>query len=639
MKKRTYISYQVYVISVLILSFLNSFTGIAQKKNNSITENHFVKYAYSDLTKAYQIAKIAVEKYEKESNDKKLLESYSNFSEILFLKRKKDRSFEYCVKALELALKLKNYEKQAELYIRLGRIHTEKFQYQKALNKFKKASQIIDKHKFYKQKSDLHTASGLLYQVQENPTARSEFHKSIHLSDSIQYSLGAINAYNALATSFIPKHHDSTEIYYKKAMQKALQSENVLMECILRINLAYIDLVKNDNEKAKKVLLESAKTSKKIGHDAGLFWTNMFLGMYYKNIGNYQESVNSYKLAVSDYGDLVNDSRKIWAYDLIYTTYYKIEDYEKAIFYKDIYHNLKDSILNIKKFRAFNELKIAHEIDNKNNRIAFLKKEKQLEIQEKQQILFLTILILIIATIVLLLFKQRIKHQKQMRKKENELHKKDKQQLIHEQEIQKKIALIEGKNEESNRISRELHDGLGGHLASIRMELSQVNETLQRQDIKKINHKLLNAVSELRKLSHDLDNNYAADKNFKSLLFELIKEYQHVYDFRIQLALYPENILDNFPSHLTHHLYRVIQEVLTNINKHAYTKEAVISFTKHTKQLSIIIEDNGIGFDVQKNTNGIGLKNIKKRIDELSGQITIDSSIGKGTHILIDIPL
>jgi signal transduction histidine kinase len=89
-------------------------------------------------------------------------------------------------------------------------------------------------------------------------------------------------------------------------------------------------------------------------------------------------------------------------------------------------------------------------------------------------------------------------------------------------------------------------------------------------------------------------------------------------------------------------IFRIIQELITNIVKHAEATVGSIQFTKHEKSLNILIEDNGKGFKLSKietSSEGIGLYNIEKRIEYLEGNFTIDSTLGKGTSIIIDIPL
>ena len=99
-----------------------------------------------------------------------------------------------------------------------------------------------------------------------------------------------------------------------------------------------------------------------------------------------------------------------------------------------------------------------------------------------------------------------------------------------------------------------------------------------------------------------------------------------------------EDRLDNL---LEITIFRIIQELVTNIIKHSQATSANISITNHQDSLSIIIEDNGIGFDMKKiqHKDGMGLSSIEKRVEHLEGTLEVDSTEGNGTTILIDIPL
>ncbi|MFT6934729.1 MAG: two-component system sensor histidine kinase DegS [Maribacter sp.] len=82
--------------------------------------------------------------------------------------------------------------------------------------------------------------------------------------------------------------------------------------------------------------------------------------------------------------------------------------------------------------------------------------------------------------------------------------------------------------------------------------------------------------------------------------------------------------------------------MIANIIKHSGASNATIQFTQHEDNLNIIVEDNGTGFDmsaIQRNKNGMGLGTIGKRIEHLEGNFTVDSVLGKGTSIVIDIPI
>ena len=88
-------------------------------------------------------------------------------------------------------------------------------------------------------------------------------------------------------------------------------------------------------------------------------------------------------------------------------------------------------------------------------------------------------------------------------------------------------------------------------------------------------------------------------------------------------------------------IFRIIQELTTNIVKHAQASEASISLTQHEDVLNIIVEDNGKGFKTGKlqHKEGMGLGSIERRVEHLEGSMEVDSTLGKGTSVIIDIPL
>ena len=86
-------------------------------------------------------------------------------------------------------------------------------------------------------------------------------------------------------------------------------------------------------------------------------------------------------------------------------------------------------------------------------------------------------------------------------------------------------------------------------------------------------------------------------------------------------------------------IFRIIQELITNIIKHSQAKEATIQFSQNEGVLTIMVEDNGKGFELNNTSNGIGLINIEKRMERINGELIIDSSIGSGTTVILNIPL
>ncbi|MBB6460012.1 sensor histidine kinase [Flammeovirga kamogawensis] len=187
-------------------------------------------------------------------------------------------------------------------------------------------------------------------------------------------------------------------------------------------------------------------------------------------------------------------------------------------------------------------------------------------------------------------------------------------------------AILRGQEEERNRIGRELHDYVGGNLA-----LVNKSDDLGDKEIKSIISKTIKVV---RDMSHGLLSPTLDSINFKEAILDLGARYNnenmHVY---LQFHSWPESTnSDNL-----NHCYRITQELLTNAKKHSNATSIYLQFfgEKNANIGRIIYEDNGIGFDIKKINEGIGLKNIKYRSNVIGGTITIESSV-YGTFIRIE---
>ena len=154
------------------------------------------------------------------------------------------------------------------------------------------------------------------------------------------------------------------------------------------------------------------------------------------------------------------------------------------------------------------------------------------------------------------------------------------------------------------KIGEELHDNIGGSLAALKMRLSQLN-----------------------------DPNYYSSLNKEKLCQETFAGSK-----KVELNPFPKNDLnENFDAQLSNNVIRILKEVFTNIIKHANAEKINISITQHLEFLNLIISDNGSGFNTNKFIKGNGLRNIKNRAEIFNGEVLIDSKIGFGTTITINL--
>ena len=209
--------------------------------------------------------------------------------------------------------------------------------------------------------------------------------------------------------------------------------------------------------------------------------------------------------------------------------------------------------------------------------------------------------------------------------------------LIQQQRTQ---AVLEAEERERIRIARDLHDGIGQTLAAARMTLGNFISQ-QRAYIHEMQsplNLLEDSIKEIREISHNMMPSSLTKFGLTSALKQLTNKVNATGKIQIQLQIV--GLKERFDDKIELMLYRIVQEVISNIIKHAGAKKVNIELVKHDTELILIIEDDGRGFDTENTENhGIGLKNIATRVEYLNGNVNFDSSIGRGTSVVIEIPL
>ncbi len=290
------------------------------------------------------------------------------------------------------------------------------------------------------------------------------------------------------------------------------------------------------------------------------------------------------------------------------------------------------------------ELEVKYQTLEKEKEILSLKEEqiiKESELQRQRTIKkafligFLVVLLPIIGLLVL--YFQKLKTQVALNKSQEEVNTQKVYGLMKDQELNLIKATMDGQDKERQRLARELHDSVGGNLASIKLQLSNTDKTDQQQ----IN--IIKQVDETYNQVRDFSHNLIPKKFQKNPITPLVKEYinnvTNGSDQQISFHPYPENEVDQISPALTEELFKIIQELLTNCLKHAKAQNIDIYLNHHNDSLQLLFEDDGVGFETSKAVEGIGFKNIKARLKSLSGEMFVDSALNRGTVISIDIPM
>jgi signal transduction histidine kinase len=184
-------------------------------------------------------------------------------------------------------------------------------------------------------------------------------------------------------------------------------------------------------------------------------------------------------------------------------------------------------------------------------------------------------------------------------------------------------------------IGKELHDNIGQVLSLVRLNLNTLNIPADNEKIASMDNLLDKALIDLRNLSHSLDTDYIRNKGWTEPVVKLMQNLKNTGKYAIEIAF--DNDLPAIKNEKAIILFRMIQEVIQNIVKHAEANTITMKTQKENDKLVIIIQDNGKGFNTTLNADGAGLHNLKNRAKMINADLSINSQPGNGTSINIII--
>lgn len=299
------------------------------------------------------------------------------------------------------------------------------------------------------------------------------------------------------------------------------------------------------------------------------------------------------------------------------------------------YVEAADTASILKTNAAIAELEEKYQNEKKEGKI----KELQSANRTSRYLTLLFVALIALLSLLLLLLRYRYRVRKRATEQQALALKQKIMQQEQEQQIAVTRALLEGEERERRRLAGDLHDGLGGMLATVRMNLSglQLQVAESNRDLGKVLGQLDQSVSELRRIARNMMPESLLRSGLEAALTDLcdalpsdkIKaEYQMIGIPHVQPG--QQEVL----------IYRIVQELLANVLRHADATEVFVQCSQSGHTFYITVEDNGRGFpDPDTSGKGIGMDNIRSRVDFLKGKMDIRTAPGKGTAVNIELHL
>jgi two-component system, NarL family, sensor kinase len=549
-----------------------------------------------------------------------------------YLRVNLDTSEDFANKALVLAHKINDKQIESESYALLGAAQKYRGQFEKASEYHLKALAIKEKY-------------------------GDDYGMSITLND-----IGIVYKNN--------RRYAEALTYYRQSLEHAKKAGELKSIAMLTSNIATVYIDKAIFDSALYYLNQALPVARQSGDSSAIVTVLSNLGEVNGSMKKYPAALNNFyqcliidKIFDDKYGMIIDyadiggvlmkqklfDEAKPYldsAYGIAekenftkdrinvlnsLVTYYTAKgDLEKADELSVSLAKLKDSTQSLEIQKNISELSAKYETAKKEKQI----QQQQFELVKRNYWLAaITGLLLVVGLLAYSFYRSnKLQQAKKL------------QATIMQQQDMATKAIIEAEENERKRIAGDLHDGVGQTMSAAKMNLSSIESRLdfKNDDDKIAFEKIVHLVDESCKEVRSVSHNMMPNALLKSGLSSAVKEFIEKIDNRIlKVNLFSEGLNERLNTNVETVLYRIIQECVNNVIKHSGANELDISLIKDADGIAATIEDNGKGFVVadKQNADGIGLKNIKTRIEYLKGTVDFDSAPGKGTLVAIHVPL
>ncbi len=580
-----------------------------------------------------------------------IINAYQSIAGFYFEKGNFTNALNYSIKAIPFIEQTNNKLALAESYNHLSSIALEQGNYSSSMDYSNKALQLADEIKDTTLITKITNNRGVIYMyIADYPTALNYFLDAIKICQAKKNKLSLSFSYYNIGLIYQSEHNSDKAIdYYQESYKTAKEINNRIMMADGLRQMGEIFQYEKKWDKALDYLQQSISMNQEMSDSVGICTTTREIAMIYNEQGKFTKAIQSASIALQIAEKIGVKLEISNSYECLGECYMKHKDYVKAINYllkgldianeigqktnqssicanlaksyqsindfKSAYNyasqniSLNDSILTEETAKKAVEIGAVYTSEKKEKEIALLTKDKkiqELEIKKQASLKysFMAGLVLVCILFFFIYRNYRIR------------------QTLNVQQLRNKIAL-------------DLHDEVGSSLSSIKIfsELARSNPkeftpTLDR--IIDYSQETIESIADIVwAINPDNDSFEKIIVRMRSFARELLEAKNIRFEFNINNSL--EELKLSMDERKN--LYLIFKEAVNNMIKHSEANHAIFSISNANNELKVLIRDNGKGFDINQQTQGNGLNNMKKRAFEIGADYFIESGQGKGTSI------
>ncbi|WP_212001932.1 tetratricopeptide repeat protein [Chitinophaga sp. HK235] len=465
--------------------------------------------------------------------------------------------------------------------------------------------------------------------------AEKAYHNGLAVGNNRRTSAALIT----MGSCMVSLHrYEEGEQYYRQAINTGRELEDSAYVLKAQLNLGNLYFEQGNREKAYQQYSQALELSDKYPQPELLTYLYLGYGRELFNLNRFTEAFSYVEKAITMAQEYNATNELRWAYLVASNLKATMGDYKQAFLLREKFEVLNDSLTGDAARNNVALLEMQYQSEKKDRELTEKQLQltrKDLQLQHKNMWLFFFLISAILLLAFAFLVWQRLKHRHKLQ-----------QQQLQTMEVEKTVqvleAMIQGEERERTRLSKDLHDGVGGLLSAVKMHFAAVkhDRTVLQTDKGFIHAMgmLDDAIGEVRKTAHNLMPELLARMGLAEAVRFYCRNVSH--SRHLTISCYAPDDIGRFKANFELSVYRIVQELVNNIIKHSQATEAFVQLTRHGQLLTITVEDNGIGFQTHPGLQtGMGLNSLQSRIKALNGNLEIDASRGHGTTAYIEFDI
>ncbi|MEM6319083.1 MAG: tetratricopeptide repeat protein [Bacteroidota bacterium] len=395
-----------------------------------------------------------------------------------------------------------------------------------------------------------------------------------------------------------------------------------------------------DFEQAIAYLEEANKVYISANDTLGLLYNHLNISELLYKKKAYQNSLSHCLIAQSYLKRFGGLREEMLVTEFLGNNYTALEDFENAFSYKEKELALRDSLFNIEKAKEIVDIQTKYDTEKLKRQNAEQALENKERTFQRNSLIGISILLLTGILGAITYFRKRQKALRIINSQQKELHKSEIDEILNDQEIKFIAARLEGREQERENFYEELHHNISNQLVTVKWKVQDVLENLGDNPLlptlSAASNMLNRTYNEIRALLEQFRSGNVDKIGIKSALADFCQTINNTDRIKVTFSSFGDFTDINSQQELW--VYRVSQELIGNALKYSEAKEIDVSLNRHPELITLIVSDDGAGFDKNQPTKGTGLKSMHRKIEDMNGTFKIDSGANIGTTVFVTVP-